>query len=122
MGLIPPFSGTPVLMNTLVLTIKMGIACALSQSAALLGRPLAWMGWLLLIQYSGHKGDLYNILWALVFGFATLNILGLVARRFEPDRTRLSFGEMMAVMVVLVYIFMLGWELLNLLHIFPLKL
>jgi hypothetical protein len=109
-------------MNTLVLTIKTGIAYALSQGAGLVARPLACIGWLLLIQYSGHKGDLYNILWALVFGFATLNILGLVARRFEPDRTRLSFGEMMAVMVVLLSIFLLGGELLNLLHIFPIKL
>src|SRR5206468_518887 len=41
----------------------------------------------------GKKGDIYNILWALVFGFATLNILGLVARRFEPNRNRLNFGE-----------------------------
>jgi hypothetical protein len=122
LGPFPPFSGTPVLMNTLVLTIKTGIACGLFQGAGLLARPLAWIGWLLLIQYSGHKGDLYNILWALVFGFATLNILGLVARRFEPDRTRLSFGEMMAVMVVLLSIFLLGSELLNVLHIFPIKL
>ena len=109
-------------MNTLVLTIKTGMTCALSQGAGSLARPLAWFGWLLLIQYSGHKGELYNILWALVFGFATLNILGLVARRFEPNRTRLSFGEMMAVMVVLLSIFLLSSELLNLLHIFPLKL
>ena len=109
-------------MNTLVLTVKAGVVCAFSPSAGLLTRPLIWMGWLLLIQYSGHKGDLYNILWALVFGFATLNILGLVARRFEPDRSRLTFGEIMAVMVVLLSIVLLGWELLTLLHIFPLKL
>jgi hypothetical protein len=109
-------------MNTLVLTVKAGVVCALSPSVGLMTRPLIWMGWLLLIQYPGHKGDLYNILWALVFGFATLNILGLVARRFEPDRSRLSFGEMTAVMVVLLSIVLLGWELLSLLHIFPLKL
>jgi len=71
--------------------------------------------------YSSRQ-DLYNILWAVVFGFATLNILGLAARRMEPGRRGLSFGEMMAVMVVLVSIFLLGWELLNLLHIFPIKL
>lgn len=71
--------------------------------------------------YSSRQ-DLYNILWAVVFGFATLNILGLAARRMEPVRRGLSFGEMMAVMVVLLSIFLLGWELLNLLHIFPIKL
>jgi hypothetical protein len=68
------------------------------------------------------RGDVYNILWAVVFGFATLNILSLAGRRFEPNRRGLSFGELMAVMVVLLSIFLLGWEMLNLFHIFPLKL
>ncbi len=72
--------------------------------------------------YYGSRQDLYNILWAVVFGFATLNILGLASRRMEPGRRGLSFGEMMAVMVVLVSIFLLGWELVSLLHIFPIKL
>jgi hypothetical protein len=71
--------------------------------------------------YSSRQ-DLYNILWAVVFGFATLNILGLASRRMAPGHRGLSFGEMMAVMVVLVSIFLLGWELLNLLHVFPIKL
>jgi hypothetical protein len=70
----------------------------------------------------GKKGDIYNILWALVFGFATLNILGLVARRFEPNRNRLNFGETIAIMVVIVSIVLLGWEMLNLFKIFPIKL
>lgn len=74
------------------------------------------------ILYRGSRQDVYNILWAVVFGFATLNILGLASRRMEPGRRGLSFGEMMAVMVVLVSIFLLGWELLNILHIFPIKL
>ena len=68
------------------------------------------------------KGDIYNILWALVFGFATLNILGLVARRFEPSRNRLNFGETIAILVVVVSIVLLGWEMLNLFKIFPIKL
>src|SRR5579885_1267407 len=71
---------------------------------------------------NGSRQDLYNILWAVVFGFATLNILGLASRRMEPGRRGLSFGEMMAVMVVVVSIFLLGWELVSLLHIFPIKL
>ena len=71
--------------------------------------------------YSSRQ-DVYNILWAVVFGFATLNILGLASRRIGPGHRGLSFGEMMAVMVVLVSIFLLGWELLSVLHIFPIKL
>jgi hypothetical protein len=71
---------------------------------------------------SDKKGDVYNILWVLVFGFATLNILGLVARRFEPSRNRLNFGETIAIMVVVVSIVLLGWEMLNLFKIFPIKL
>jgi hypothetical protein len=72
--------------------------------------------------YRGSRQDVYNILWAVVFGFATLNILSLAARRMEPARRGLSFGELMAIAVVLVSIFLLGWEMLNLLHIFPIKL
>lgn len=72
--------------------------------------------------YRGSRQDVYNILWAVVFGFATLNILSLASRRMEPGRRGLSFGELMAVMVVLVSIFLLGWEMLSLFHIFPIKL
>ena len=72
--------------------------------------------------YRGTREDVYNILWAVVFGFATLNILSLAARRLEPTRRGLTFGELMAVMVVLLSIFLLGWEMLNLFHIFPIKL
>jgi CHASE2 domain-containing sensor protein len=68
------------------------------------------------------REDVYNVLWAIVFGFATLNILSLAARRFEPTRRGLSFGEFLAVLVVLVSMFLLGWEMLNLFHIFPIKL
>ncbi|MGH9545174.1 MAG: hypothetical protein ACRD23_08150 [Terriglobales bacterium] len=75
-----------------------------------------------LLEEFGKKGDIYNILWVLVFGFATLNILGLVARRFEPNRNRLNFGETIAIMVVIVSVILLGWEMLNLFKIFPIKL
>ena len=69
------------------------------------------------------KADAYNFLWVLVFGFATLNILGLVARRFEPEqRSRLSFGESIAIMVVFVSVLLLGWELLHVFKILPIKL
>jgi hypothetical protein len=72
--------------------------------------------------YRGSRQDIYNILWAVVFGFATLNIISLAARHLEPTRRRMSFGEMMAVMVVLLSIFLLGWEMLGVLHIFPIQL
>ena len=77
---------------------------------------------LTLIYRGPRRQDVYNVLWAVVFGFATLNILSLAARRFEPNRRGLTFGEFMAVMVVIVSIILLGWEMLNLLHIFPIQL
>jgi len=77
---------------------------------------------LLAVRSHGAREDVYNILWAVVFGFATLNILGLASRRLEPNRRGMSFGELMAVLVVLLSVFLLGWEMLNLFHIFPIKL
>ena len=69
------------------------------------------------------REEIYNILWALVFGFATLNILGLGARRFEQDdKGRLNFGEILAILVVIVSIILLGWEMLYLFHILPIRL
>ena len=65
---------------------------------------------------------MYNLLWGAVFGFATLNILGLVARRFEPGRSRMTFGEMLAVLVAGVSVLILGWELLFLFHVLPIRL
>lgn len=76
----------------------------------------------LLQRHTSRRDDVYNILWAVVFGFATLNILGLAARRFESNRRGLTFGELMAVLVVLLSIFLLGWELLSVFHFFPIKL
>ena len=73
-------------------------------------------------QYGEKKGNVYNILWALVFGFATLNILGLVSRRFDPDRNRLSFGELLAITVVFASIALLAWEMLYLFNILPIHI
>src|SRR5271154_2042676 len=67
------------------------------------------------------RDEIYNILWALVFGFATLNILSLGARRFEQSRN-LNFGEILAILVVVVAIVLLGWEMLFLFHVLPIKL
>jgi hypothetical protein len=68
------------------------------------------------------REEIYNVLWALVFGFATLNILSLGARRFEQGRRGLNFGEILAVLVVFVSIVLLGWELLFVFHILPIRL
>lgn len=72
--------------------------------------------------YSAKKNSVYNVLWVLVFGFATLNILGLVLRRFDPRRSSLNFGEILAITVVFASVALLGLEMLNLFHVFPLKL
>ena len=77
---------------------------------------------LLLQRHPSRRTDVYNVLWAVVFGFATLNILSLAARHFEPNRRGLTFGELMAVLVVLISIFLLGWEMLSLVHIFPIQI
>jgi hypothetical protein len=81
-----------------------------------------WLSVIALLQFSNKKNDVFNILWVLVFGFATLNILSLVARRMEPRRNRLSFGETLAIGVVLMSVVLLGWELANIFKIFPIKL
>lgn len=68
------------------------------------------------------REEIYNVLWALVFGFATLNILSLGARRFEQEKGGLSFGEILAILVVLVSVVLLAWELLYVFHILPIRL
>jgi hypothetical protein len=68
------------------------------------------------------REEIYNVLWALVFAFATLNILALGARRIEEERGGLSFGEVIAIMVVVVSILMLGWEMLYVFHILPFQI
>ena len=95
---------------------------ALSLHTLLRAQPALVASLMLLQRHSSRRDDVYNILWAVVFGFATLNILSLAARRFEPNRRGLTFGELMAVLVVLLSIFLLGWELLGVFRIFPIKL
>jgi hypothetical protein len=68
------------------------------------------------------REEVYNILWALVFGFATINILSLGARRFEQDKGGLNFGETLAILVVVVSIILLAWEMLYLFGILPIRL
>jgi hypothetical protein len=68
------------------------------------------------------REDVYSALWALVFAFATLNILSLGARHFDADRRGLSFGEFLAILVVVVSVALLAWEMLYVFHILPIRL
>jgi hypothetical protein len=101
---------------------------ALFTSRTWLGTTLVGLQSLLLFAFqfseklSSKKDNVYNLLWVLVFGFATLNILGLVARRFEPRRSNLNFGEILAITVTVVSLVLLGWEMLSVFHIFPVKI
>ena len=76
----------------------------------------------LLIQAAAAGARLYDLLWGAVFGFAALNIMGLVAKRFEPGRKRMSLGEILAIGAAGVSILMLGWELLFFFHVLPIRL
>ena len=112
-----PFS-TVTLLSTLTGTTRtiLAIYPVARASAAIV------FGVLVAVFYRGSRQDVYNILWAVVFGFATLNILSLAARRMEPGRRGLGFGEIMAVAVVGISLVLLGWEMLNVFHVFPIKL
>ncbi|MGA7970223.1 MAG: hypothetical protein WA618_10215 [Terriglobales bacterium] len=68
------------------------------------------------------RDEVYNILWVLVFGFATINILSLGARRVDPRKSGLHFGEVLAILIVLISIVLLGWEMLYVFHILPIRL
>jgi hypothetical protein len=72
--------------------------------------------------FAETKANMFNVLWALVFGFSTLNILGLAFRRFDSRKMGLNFGELLAITVVIFSIILFGSELLGLLHIFPVQL
>ena len=112
------FSATTLVISGFARTMR----AVLSLHNLVRAQPALVAGIMLLQSHSSRRGDVYNILWAVVFGFATLNILSLAARRFEPNRRGLTFGELMAVLVVLISIFLLGWELLGVFRIFPIKL
>src|SRR5260370_40496992 len=43
-----------------------------------------------------NRDEMYNILWAMVFGFAMLNILSLGALRFEEEYAVLDIGRISA--------------------------
>ena len=109
--------GALSLMSSVVRNSRAALAVyALARTHAAVAVTMA------LLYRGPRRQDIYNVLWAVVFGFATLNILSLAARRFEPTRRGLTFGEFMAVMVVAISVVLLGWEMLNLFHIFPIQL
>lgn len=83
-------------------------------------RPLASVLLVLALLGTTREG-VYNILWGLVFAFATLNILSLGARHFDANKRGLSFGEVLAIMVVVMSVLLLGWELLYEFNILPLR-
>lgn len=72
--------------------------------------------------FAETKDNIYNVLWVLVFGFATLNILGLVFRRFDNRKMGLTFGEVIAITVVIFSILLFGLEMLGIFHILPIHL
>jgi hypothetical protein len=77
---------------------------------------------LFIFQSSDKQEGVYDLLWAVVFGFATLNIVGLALRKFETTGSRLNLGEILAIMVVGISVILLGWELLYVFKILPFKL
>jgi len=114
-------------MTLLAMSLMSGFARTTRAALAVCGIARVYSGFALslaaaLFVRGPRRQDVYNVLWAAVFGFATLNILSLAARRFEPGRRGLSFGELLAVMVVFVSVFLLGWEMLTLFHIFPIQI
>src|ERR1700722_16360048 len=94
---------------------RFAISWHVLQTLALGVLPAAYMlSW-------GHD-EVYTMLWSLVFGFATLNILSLGARSFDGTKSGLNFGEILAILVVLVSVILLAGELLYFFGILPIRL
>ena len=106
----------------MTLVLNSALSCLTLSAAGVRAIPPLSLFLFFLLEQSDKREGLYNILWALVFGFATLNILGLLTRRSETGRHRLSFGEITAILVVGVSVLLLAWEMLGLFKIFPIKL
>jgi hypothetical protein len=100
---------------------SISVGCTRLAGWAISAAPLP-VSALLLLDFDDKRGNVYNILWVLVFGFATINILSLVTRRFEPSRRSFNFGEMLAILVVVVSFILLSWEMLYVFGILPIKL
>src|SRR6202161_218685 len=108
--------------NLVVSSLARSARAALALPAVLRVQSAVLASIALLARHPSRRNDVYNILWAVVFGFATLNILSLAARRFEANPRGMSFGGLRAALLVTVSLFLLGWELLGVFHIFPINL
>jgi len=112
--------------SSLLLAIGRAHGCVMGSGCAahrLVVKVLPAAGFLpALLLVTTTRQEVYNILWVLVFAFATLNILSLGARRFEAQKRGLNFGETLAILVVVVSIILLGWEMLYAFHILPIRL
>jgi uncharacterized membrane protein YhaH (DUF805 family) len=105
--------GHPLFATDCVSSVALSVNSIADKGAAFLA---------VLLQSDEKRDDLFNILWALVFGFATINILSLAVKRFDSNKKRMSFGEILAVLVVVAAAGMLVWELLFTFHVLPIKL
>ena len=117
---VPPFFANARRSSPSLLLVSLGQAHGWAENWGRALHGLA-IGLPALFILATTREEVYNILWILVFGFATLNILSLGARRFENQKG-LNFGEFLAIMVVLVSIILLCWELLYTFHILPIRI
>src|SRR3989441_12876762 len=122
MRLLRPFTALPRSSVSFLLTGLDHAAHTFAESCGRTVHALAVGSLPALLLLRSTREEVYNVLWALVFAFATLNILSLGARHFEADRRGLTFGEVLAIMVVVVSVVMLAWEMLYLFKVFPLRL
>lgn len=112
----------------MVLTPSTALAAIVSRtrSRGFLSLPATTLVLLGLFQlpdvFSETKASMYNVLWVLVFGFATFNILGLAFRRFDTRKMGLTFGEIIAILVVVFSVILFGLEVVGLMHILPIHL
>lgn len=113
------FNAAPRTCSTILLTVGQAHDLAAVSSRVLHELAVGILPALFLLSTS--REEVYNILWALVFGFATLNILSLGARRFE-QKSGLNFGEILAILVVVVSVILLAWEMLYTFHVLPIRL
>ncbi|MGA7217682.1 MAG: hypothetical protein WBX38_05180, partial [Candidatus Sulfotelmatobacter sp.] len=79
------FPSATLVLSSLTRTTRAALSLYLLRAQALLVASF-----MLVARHPSRRNDVYNILWAVVFGFATLNILSLAARRFEPNRRGLT--------------------------------
>jgi hypothetical protein len=101
------------------------LTVALAHAALLIWQTHGMSAQLLAFQHSDMRWDedsIFTILIALVFGFSTLNILGLVTRRFENRPSSLNFGEILALTAMALSVCFLGWEMLHVFHVLPIRL